>query len=82
MATAPRRLERRLEDVRGLVERNGFEIRRVVDLTSHEAQGRYLEGTGSLLLDRAKHRAFASLSQRTHAEAVADFDAAYKRDRR
>ena len=74
MATAPRRLERRLEDVRGLVERNGFEIRRVVDLTSHEAQGRYLEGTGSLLLDRAKHRAFASLSQRTHAEAVADFD--------
>jgi len=74
MATSPRRLERRLEDVRHLVEKHGFEVRNVVDLTSHEAEDRFLEGTGSLLLDRARHRAFASLSQRTDAEAVADFD--------
>ena len=74
MATAPRRVERRPEDVCELVEKRGFEVRRIVDLTVHEAEGRFLEGTGSLLLDRARHRAFASLSSRTDAEAVADFD--------
>ena len=74
MATAPRRLERRPDDVQSLVERHGFEVSRVVDLTSHEAERRFLEGTGSLLLDRARHRAVASLSQRTDPEAVADFD--------
>lgn len=74
MATAPRRLERRPDDVHDLVEKHGFQIRRVVDLASHEAEGRFLEGTGSLLLDRARHRAFASLSQRTHAEVIDDFD--------
>jgi hypothetical protein len=74
MATPPRRLERRPEDVRQLVEKHGFGVRRIVDLTSHEAHGRFLEGTGSLLLDRARRRAFASLSQRTDREAIADFD--------
>jgi hypothetical protein len=74
MATAPRRLERRPDDVRDLVKNHGFEVSKIVDLTSHEGEGRFLEGTGSLLLDRARHRAFASLSQRTDAEAVADFD--------
>jgi hypothetical protein len=74
MATAPRRLERRPDDVREVVEKHGFEVRRVIDLTSHETEGRFLEGTGSLLLDRARRRAFASLSTRTDAETIADFD--------
>ncbi|HEX2802376.1 MAG TPA: arginine deiminase-related protein [Sphingomicrobium sp.] len=74
MATAPRRLERRVDDVRALLERQGFEVRRVVDLTSHEKQGHFLEGTGSLVLDRPNRRAFASLSLRTHADVIADFD--------
>jgi hypothetical protein len=74
MATAPRRLERRVEDVGALVEKHGFELRRTVDLSAHEAEGRFLEGTGSLLLDRSRNRAFASLSQRTDPEVIADFD--------
>ena len=74
MATAPRRLERRLEDLRALVETDGFEVRRIVDLSAHEAEGRFLEGTGSLLLDRARQRAFASLSQRTDPLVIADLD--------
>jgi hypothetical protein len=74
MATESRRLERRVDSIRDLVENSGFEVRRVVDLTGHETEGRYLEGTGSLVLDRSSHRAFASLSQRTHPDAIADFD--------
>ena len=74
MGTEPRRLERRVEDLRGLLYRAGFEVRRVVDLTAHERDGRFLEGTGSLVLDRPRHRAFASRSLRTDAEVIADFD--------
>ncbi len=72
MATAARRLERdahRLEQLLG-----GFAIRRTVDLSRHELEGRFLEGTGSLILDRPRRRAFASLSARTDATVVADFD--------
>jgi hypothetical protein len=74
MATAPRRLERRTDDVSQLLAKHGFEVRRIVDLTAHENQGRFLEGTGSLVLDRPNRRAFASLSLRTHADVIADFD--------
>jgi len=74
MATAPRRLERRVDDVRRLMEKAGFEIRRTIDLTGHEHRGRFLEGTGSLVLDRPRHRAFASLSSRTNEAVIADFD--------
>ena len=74
MATAPRRLERRIDEVRGLLERHGFAVRRVVDLGEHEAHGRYLEGTGSLVLDRRRRRAYANRSHRTDADVIADFD--------
>lgn len=74
MATAPRRLERRAADVQALFEQNGFTVSRKVDLTAHEKDGRFLEGTGSLLLDRPRRRAFASLGPRTDREAIADFD--------
>jgi hypothetical protein len=74
MATAPRRLERRICDVMELLKGNGFTIERIVDLSEHESEGRFLEGTGSLVLDRTCRRAFASLSLRTHPHVIADFD--------
>lgn len=74
MSTAPRRLERRAEEVRALLERRGLEVRRLVDLSGHEREGRYLEGTGSLVLDRPRRRAYANRSSRTHPEVIADFD--------
>jgi hypothetical protein len=74
MATAPRRLERRADAVRALVERSGFSVSRVVDLSGHEAAGQFLEGTGSLVLDRPRRRAFANLSPRTDANVIEDFD--------
>jgi hypothetical protein len=74
MATAPRRLERRANAVRALAQGAGFQISRTVDLTSHERDGAFLEGTGSLVFDRPRHLAYANVGPRTHPAAVADFD--------
>ena len=74
MATEARRLERNLDGIRALVTASGFEVRRIVDLSAHERQERYLEGTGSLILDRPRRQAYASLSPRTDRDAIADFD--------
>ena len=76
MATAQRRLERETIQVSTLLAERGFGLRHTVDLTSHERQHRYLEGTGSLILDRPRRRAYASRSARTHPQAVAAFDEA------
>jgi len=76
MATAPRRLERRVDALTEALAEAGFKVERLVDLTSHEEDGRYLEGTGSLVLDRPNKRAYANLSLRTDADVIADFDRA------
>jgi hypothetical protein len=74
MATEARRLERNPEALMKLLRSNGFEVGRVIDLSFHERHGQFLEGTGSLVLDRPNRRAFANLSPRTHASVIADFD--------
>lgn len=74
MATAPRRLERRVDALRSILESDGFEVRRVVDLSEHEGRDRFLEGTGSLVFDRPARRAFANTSSRTDRQVIADFD--------
>jgi hypothetical protein len=48
----------------------GFRIDRVIDLSLLEDRGHYLEGTGSIVLDRRGNTAFACRSARTHAEAL------------
>jgi hypothetical protein len=74
MATRARRLERHIGGLTSLLESSGFEIGRLVDLSFHERHGHFLEGTGSLVLDRPQRRAFAGLSPRTDAVVIADFD--------
>ena len=74
MESPSRQAEREPERVRQLLESRGFEVRQVVDLSLLEQDGRFLEGTGSLILDRPARRGFASLSPRTHPEAIARFD--------
>ena len=49
MATPNRRLERREDVVRWLKDK--FRVRTVVDLSHHEQEEKYLEGTGSMVLD-------------------------------
>ncbi len=58
-----RRLERR-EEVLELLDSEGFEIDEVVDFTSFEEDQQYLEGTGSVILDRTNEKAYCALSDR------------------
>ena len=76
MATERRRLERETIEVSRLLGEHGFAVRRTIDLSPHEQHGRFLEGTGSLILDRPHRKAFASRSIRTHPEVVSAFDEA------
>jgi hypothetical protein len=68
-----RRLERRPELLQQLADRGAFNLRRVVDLTHFEGAGLHLEGTGSLVLDRAHRMAYACLSPRTQREPLHAF---------
>lgn len=65
MCAPNRRLERRRGILEDVARRCGYSIRRILDLSSFEAQGRFLEGTGSLVLDHGARRAFACRSVRT-----------------
>lgn len=63
MFAASRRAERRLDIIEGL--RSAFEVRETIDLSAAESHGRFLEGTGSMVLDRANAIAYACVSPRT-----------------
>ena len=73
MMTKNRRVERRPELFETVDSHSNYRATQVVDLTSHELQQHYLEGTGSLVLDRINHVAYANLSPRTHLDALGDF---------
>jgi hypothetical protein len=75
MAAQSRRAERRLLALETLLREWGFAWTAHIDLTAHEGRGRYLEGTGSLVLDRPARRAYACRSLRTDPGVIADFDA-------
>jgi hypothetical protein len=69
-----RRPERRRDVLDELQQHGeGFRIERIIDLTKLEDAGHFLEGTGSLVLDRANRVGFACLSPRTHVEALREF---------
>lgn len=67
-----RRLERRT-DILDILEEEGFEIKNVIDYTSAEDEGYFLEGTGSLLLDRENQKVYCALSPRADEELVIEF---------
>ena len=67
-----RRLERR-EDILDLLEERGFKIENIVDYTSAEEDNLYLEGTGSILLDRENEIAYCALSPRADEELFIEF---------
>lgn len=67
-----RRRERR-EDIFDILEENGFRIENIVDYTSAEEEGFFLEGTGSILKDRVNQKAYCALSERAHEELFIEF---------
>ena len=73
MLAPNRRAERREEVVRRALDDGAFRASRTVDLSHREDEGKYLEGTGSLVLDRTQRIAYASLSQRTDLDVLGEF---------
>jgi hypothetical protein len=67
-----RRLERR-GDILNELEKSGFLIEDIVDYTSAEDQGFYLEGTGSIILDRVNKKAYCALSARADEDLFIEF---------
>jgi hypothetical protein len=67
-----RRLERR-DDILSQIEEKGFLIENIVDYTSAEFEDVFLEGTGSIILDRANKKAFCALSVRANEDLFIEF---------
>ncbi|MDH3614680.1 MAG: arginine deiminase-related protein [Gammaproteobacteria bacterium] len=73
MEAENRRTERRMDVVEKLDAELRYTVREIVDLSHHEQAGHYLEGTGSMVLDRVNRIAYACLSSRTQLDALGDF---------
>lgn len=71
MFSENRRQERRLDIIEQL--KNRFEVNHIGDLSFFEQQGVYLEGTGSMVLDRDEKIAYACISVRTDINALSNF---------
>lgn len=64
MCAENRRLERRVDILHQMVS-NGYQIFEILDYTTSEKENKFLEGTGSMILDRENMVAYAALSERT-----------------
>jgi hypothetical protein len=73
MLAPNRRLERRDDILQQVTREGGFRILRTVDLSYREEQAKFLEGTGSLVLDRVHRVAYAGLSPRTDLDVLGEF---------
>ncbi len=67
-----RRAERR-EDILDVLEEKGFDFEEIMDYTSAEEDNIFLEGTGSLVLDRENQKAYCALSPRADEELMIEF---------
>ena len=67
-----RRRERR-DEIFIRLENEGFKIENIIDYTSAEDEGVFLEGTGSLLLDRVNQKAYCALSPRADEDLFIEF---------
>ena len=56
-----------------ILEEEGFVINEIMDYTSAEEDNVFLEGTGSLLLDRENGKAYCALSPRADEELMIEF---------
>ena len=72
MMSSKRRNERRLDIVESL-SNQGFLVSNTIDMSYLENKAEYLEGTGSLILDRVSKKAYACISSRTSSEAISVF---------
>lgn len=69
---APNRREERKGHFLEIIKKN-FKVTRTVDLTHYEEEGLFLEGTGSMILDRENKIVYACCSPRTDMKVLDDF---------
>ena len=71
---APNRRAERRDDIPLVLEHQcRFDVREIIDFTEFESHNKFLEGTGSIVLDRVNRKAYAALSDRTDARALEHF---------
>jgi hypothetical protein len=71
---APNRRKERREDIPLMLEHShGFQVAEIVDFTEFESHSKFLEGTGSMVLDRIHRKAYAARSERTDERALEHF---------
>lgn len=73
MCAENRRDERREDILETLVDDYGFHIEEIKDFTEFEEHDKFLEGTGSMILDRENKLCYAAISIRTDEQAVIQF---------
>jgi hypothetical protein len=73
MLAPNRRFERREEILEHVVREGCFRVSRTVDLSHREAEAKFLEGTGSVVLDRVHRIAYACSSPRTDLDVLGEF---------
>lgn len=72
MFAVNRRRERRMDIIEQLKEK-GFKVNTVVNLSDAEQQNVFLEGTGSLILDRENKKAYCAVSPRADKGLLEDY---------
>lgn len=71
MQAENRRLERRSHVIDAV--KNNFSVADVIDLSYFEKENKFLEGTGSMVLDRVNKIGYACISSRTHTDVLNRF---------
>ncbi|QSE95837.1 citrulline utilization hydrolase CtlX [Fulvivirga lutea] len=70
-----RRQERRSDIIEKIRETHN--VKALVDFTEFESSNQFLEGTGSMILDRVNKLSYAALSERTNSKPLEDFCKAF-----
>ncbi len=73
MLAENRRAERRKDIIDKLCSEYDFYCDKIIDFTKYEKKGMFLEGTGSLVLDRKNRLAYSSVSERTNRDMLIKF---------
>jgi hypothetical protein len=74
MYAPSRRLEKRDDILKALAEK--FKVKDMQDWSEFEAEGRFLEGTGSMVFDHDHKMIYAAVSERTNLSVLEKFAAA------
>lgn len=70
---APNRRQERREDILDILEEKGFLVEHIIDYSTAEIDEIFLEGTGSIVLDRENQNAYCAISPRSEEELFIEF---------